>query len=211
MISLIKGKKPTILETNAVTWTQDYLTAQTGGGTIPSSIRYRYRHADIKVGLIEEAYGKCVYCERKVPFGETDHFLPISHRPDLIVEWDNLVLSCKECNMYKRDYYDVSEPLLNPFQDDPCQYLTFYGPMILSHVGNQTGFRTIEQLQLSRMELFERRKERLELLQGLLEQWNSLPEGSTKNIAKRKIIEEAENDKEFSASTKAFLYQSMGW
>ena len=36
----------------------------------------------------------------------------------------------------------------------------------------------------------------IEQFQGLVEQWNLLPEGNTKEIAKRKILEEAENDKE---------------
>jgi 5-methylcytosine-specific restriction endonuclease McrA len=211
MIHIEKSEKPDVLKQNENTWTTEYLEALEQTTPIPDRIRYRYRHPNIKLSLVNEVYGKCIYCERKVAFGETDHIYPVSRRPELIVTWDNLGLVCKECNMYKGDYYDEAEPLLNPFSDDPLEHLAFYGPMILSKAGHQEGFRTIEALKLQRTEVFERRKERIERLQALIEQWSSLPEGSTKELAKNKILEEAENDKEFSAVVKAFLYQSLGW
>jgi len=211
MIKLNKGNKPEVLATNEGGWTQEFLNAQAAGGKIPDSIRFRYRHKDIKNALRDEAHNKCVYCERKVASAETDHILPVESRPDLIVSWENLALSCKDCNMHKGAYHGPNEPLLNPFTDDPQEHLAFYGPMIISRLGDQLAYRTIEQIKLHRTELFERRKERIQSIQALLEQWQATQAGQTKEIIKRKIIQESEADREFSATTKDFLYQLMGW
>lgn len=211
MIHVDKGEDPEVLKNNKEVWTQEYLEALESGQSIPDRIRYRYRHKDIKKSLQDEAKNKCIYCERKIPFGETDHIYPVSKRPELIVDWENLGLSCKECNTYKGNYYDDNEKLINPFEDHPEEHLLFFGPMVLQKVGDMKGFRTVEQLRLRRTELLERRKERIEQLQGLVEQWNSLPDGNTKEIAKRKILEETENDKEFSAVVRAYLSQALDW
>jgi hypothetical protein len=211
MIHIDKGEEPETLKANKEVWTEEYLDALEKGSATPVSIRYRYRHKDIKTALQKEAENKCIYCERKIPFGETDHISPVSKCPELIVAWKNLGLSCKECNTYKGNYYSDNEQLINPFEDQPEEHLLFFGPMILQQVGDMKGFRTVEQLCLRRTELIERRKERIEQLQGLVEQWNSLPEGNTKEITKSKILEEAENDKEFSAIVRAYLLQALGW
>ncbi len=211
MIHIHKGEEPEVLKNHKETWTKEYTEALETGDTIPNTIRYRYRHKDIKDALRKEAANKCIYCERKIPFGETDHIVPVSKHPELIVDWDNLGLSCKECNTYKGNYYDENEQLINPFEDQPDEHLLFFGPMILQRVGDMKGFRTVEKLRLRRTELIERRKERIEQLQGLIEQWNSLPEGKTKEITRKKIMEEAQNDKEFSAIVLAYLSQALGW
>ena len=73
------------------------------------------------------------------------------------------------------------------------------------------GYRTRIKLNLSRTSLFERRKERIEALQLMLDRWKSLPEGSTKEIFKKQIIDETNQDKEYSATTRAFLQMAVGW
>lgn len=115
MIHVDKGEKPTVLQENETSWTQEYLKARNSGNPVSPSIRFRYRHPTIKSALVQESHGKCIYCERKVATGETDHVRPVSQRPDQVFIWENLGFVCKECNMYKSDYYDESEPLLNPF------------------------------------------------------------------------------------------------
>jgi hypothetical protein len=82
---------------------------------------------------------------------------------------------------------------------------------MLAQVGDQLGFRTVERIRLHRMELVERRKERIERFQALVEQWNALPDGQTKELAKQKILEEAGAHHEYAAIVRAYLYQALGW
>ena len=211
MIRVSKEEKPQALIDNEANWTNEYLNARAAGGKIPDSIRYRYRHPEVKKVLRAEAHNKCIYCEQKVSPGETDHILPVSTKPELIVAWENLGLACKDCNNLKGDYFSEEEPLINPFVDDAGEHIRFYGPLVVHKTGDSLGFRTVEKIRLRRTELFERRKERLERIQGMIDAWHALPDGPTKELAKDKIVEEALSDKEYSATVATYLYQSLGW
>jgi hypothetical protein len=211
VIRVQKGPKPDVLVANENPWRDEFLAARAAGGQVSDTIRYRYRHAEIKAGLRAEAFEKCIYCERKVAFGEADHILAVVARPELIVAWENLGLTCKECNTFKADYYSETEPLINPFQTDPGQHLLFFGVLVANMVGDQLGFRTVHRLRLTRMDLVERRKERIERLHALMEQWQALPEGETKNLTRQLILEEAGDDREYAATVRAYLYQQFGW
>lgn len=52
---------------------------------------------------------RCVYCRTREAWtrGPTtfhlDHFLPVALRPDLAVEYDNMLYACSTCNAYKRE------------------------------------------------------------------------------------------------------------
>lgn len=211
MIKLAKGRMPDVLAENAAAWTAEYADALAAGAPISDTIRYRYRHRSIKSAVRSESFGKCIYCEKRDAPGEIDHLEPVVSRPTLIVTWTNLGFCCKPCNTNKGGYYAPAEPLINPFVDDPSQHLFVFGPLIRSQIGSQMGFRTVLVLELNRPELIERRKERIETIQSMLEHWAALPEGSTKDILKQKIIEEAGRDKEFTAVSRAFLNQAVGW
>ena len=66
--------------------------------------------------LRDEFDFRCVYClEReqwvhRVGHFHTEHFQPVAQRPDLEVEYDNLVYACHVCNAIKRDQ-TVPDPL----------------------------------------------------------------------------------------------------
>lgn len=62
---------------------------------------------------------KCCYCENYLPDRgsgkQVEHFRPRSKYPDLINEWENLLLACGTCNGEKNDEFPLSEtgePLL---------------------------------------------------------------------------------------------------
>ena len=121
MIRLTKAHKPGVLGNQADAWTREYLELLEAGDEVPDSVRYRYRHPDVKEALRTEASYKCIYCESKISHvfpGETDHLAPVSERPDLYVRWENLGYVCKECNRAKGAYYSEAEPLINPFTDE---------------------------------------------------------------------------------------------
>ena len=211
MIRLNKGAKPEVLVTQGAPWTAEYLAAIATGGVVPDSVRYRYRHPDIKRALREEAHEKCVYCEAKLPVGETDHLSPVSECPDLIVEWPNLALACKECNTNKGDYYAPLEALINPFLDNPDAHLLVFGPLIMPRAGDLKGRRTMLKLKLQRRNLIERRKERVERLQALVSEFIVQPAGATKELLAEALRDEGADASEYAAVVRAYLYQELGW
>src|SRR5438105_2566488 len=132
MIKLEKMDEPEILRDNAARWTEEYLTAK-ANGTLTNTIRYRYRHAEIKTTIKTETNEKCAYCESKIPHtypGDIEHILPSSVFPNLICQWNNLTYACGECNRKKLDYYSEAEPLINPYDDNPNNHLFAAGPLI---------------------------------------------------------------------------------
>lgn len=211
MISIRKGEKPAILVGNEIAWRDEYLTAKEAGEPMTDTVRYRYRHPEIKSALRLEAYEKCVYCESKLPVGETDHLLPVSFRPELIVDWENLLLACKECNTNKGHYYSAEEPLVDPSREDPDEYLYFFGPAIMPRNGSAKGYRTISKLKLSRLDLLQRRLERVDRLRPLIQEWRTHIEGPTKDLIRDAILKEAGDEAEYSALIRAYLYQELGW
>ncbi len=70
--------------------------------------------------LRDEFTFRCVYCLRREQWGrvagewQIDHFLPVAHRPDLELHYDNLLWVCPSCNVLKG-----ARTL-----PDPCQVLT---------------------------------------------------------------------------------------
>ena len=211
MIRLQRGAVPPILESNQQAWTAEFLAARQTGDDIPETVRYRYRHPEIKAALREETHGKCIYCETKLAIGETDHFAPVSVQPELIVAWDNLGLACKECNTNKGAYYSTTEPLIDPFSDEPTDHLLFFGPLVLGKAGDGKGLRTTMRLKLSRTDLLQRRAERVQRLQPLVAQWMAQVEGPTKEILRTALIAECASTAEFAAIVRAYLFQELGW
>ena len=137
---------------------------------IKKTVRFRYRHKDVKAAVKRDSHGKCIYCETPTEFGQTDHINPVSKCPDRVVDWDNLAFVCTECNTHKSDYYDPDAPLVNPFVDDPAEFLSFLGPFVMAAPDNHRGQLTLLQLKLNRPDLFQRRFRRLTSLEPLLHQ-----------------------------------------
>lgn len=210
MIRLHKGPPPDILVNKAAEWTKEYRDAL-AAKTMTDTIRYRYRHADIKAALRRDSHNKCIYCESDIGFGQTDHIHPVAKCPDEIVSWANLALVCTECNTHKSDYYAPAEPLINPFADEPSAHLWFLGPMVFAVPGDVVGLRTAEQIQLNRWDLIQKRTKRLERLAPLIEQWRTHPSGATKSILQKAILDEAADAMDYAATVRACLKQVVGW
>jgi hypothetical protein len=210
VIRLHKGPPPDILVEKAVEWTKDYKDAL-AAATMTDTIRYRYRHADIKSALKRDSHSKCIYCESDIGFGQTDHIHPVSKCPDEIVAWTNLALVCAECNTHKKDDCAPTEPLINPFVDEPAVHLLFLGRLVFAVIGDAMGLRTLKQINLNCPDLIQKRAKRLDRLAPLLEQWRSHPDGVTKTILRTAILDEAADKMDFAATVRACLKQVLGW
>lgn len=158
MISLELGPEPLILKAKGVKWCEEYRNTLESG----AEPRHRYRRDDIRDALRVETNGKCAYCESRIEhisFAHIEHFIPKSARPDLVYTWKNLTLACERCNNYKGDYFSEESPLLNPYEDNVSEAVTFYGPMAIDRTDR--AMLTISKLRLNRSELLFRREENL--------------------------------------------------
>lgn len=128
MIKLIRPKKPEELtdevkekltqefkETKKPVWRKDYI---------------------IKA-LKSMSHEKCCYCEIKLGTQsrelQVEHFHYKDEYPDEVVDWDNLLPSCSQCNSNKGTYDTKKDaPIINPAEDDPKKYLYLKHYMIKS-------------------------------------------------------------------------------
>lgn len=156
-----------------------------------------YTHHSVKAALKHDQRYKCAYCERLLngDFGHVEHYRPKGGYWDeqrctlvtpgyhwLTNDWNNLLLSCSECNViYKRNHFPLSDEnardilhqniqnedplLLNPYSDNLDLHLKFREyfavPVCDGHgVVSEKGKTTIELLKLnSRLDLLRRREE----------------------------------------------------
>ena len=80
----------------------------------------------IKIPLLQSSHNKCAYCEcnlkEESKYMEVEHFEDKKNNPDRVIEWDNLLPSCKRCNASKSTHDVISEPIVNPYTDDPKEH-----------------------------------------------------------------------------------------
>lgn len=209
MIRLARGPKPGVLEERGEEWAREFVGHVGPLAQMAPSTRYRYRHAEIKEAVKRDSSEKCIYCESKITHvypGEIDHLLPASKRRDLSVAWENLGYVCAECNREKRDYYEPALPLLDPYEDEPGEHLAFYGPMVLWRSGSERGEVTVRELKLHRRPgLLERKKERIEALQVLIDRISAMAPGPLRTAVETALDDELLDEREYAATARAFV------
>ncbi|GJJ27854.1 HNH endonuclease [Bacillus velezensis] len=199
MINLTKIDEPDILKANAESWKRD-LFDELGKGTPISKITLKYNHKDIKTKLLKETHGKCAYCESKithVSYLHIEHILPKKKFPDLTYSWENLTLACPKCNLNKEEYYEDELPLINPYQDQICKEVTFWGPS-LQYI-TAKGKLTIYKLDLNRPELIERRAEKIDAMSKLFLNFNEASIPVIKEMYWKELREMTKKEVEYSS------------
>lgn len=209
MIKLVKGEAPAVLQANAATWTSD-LIAKLQSGLKPTDAEgARYRHPQIKSALMLETHGKCVYCESKlkhIHHGDVEHIVPKSLDPSLRFEWENLTIACEICNQNKSNKDPNVEYIIDPYMVDPADHLMFLGSMLYS-LGTAYGKNTSVLLDLNRVDLIERRQERLDQIMGICETIlrTDLPHVTRKALLADLISREAASHAPYSAMTRSTI------
>lgn len=88
-----------------------------------------WNFAALKTALLSTSNGKCAYCEcdltKESNYMEVEHFRDKDSYPDDVVCWDNLLPSCKRCNVSKGTHDVVAEPIINPYEIDPKHHFQF--------------------------------------------------------------------------------------
>ena len=174
----------------------------------------------IKQPLLAMSSEKCAFCETKIAeeskYLEVEHF----HHKDLykeeVVEWDNLLPSCKKCNGTKGDHDTKIEPIINPCEQDPREHLTIWryrlkgktdlGKMTISALN----LNEPDRLVLKRFQVGNALQDKLEVYHQLIDDVISGSQTSTlrKNRIKNGVLEVLSNglkDKEYAATYSTIL------
>lgn len=173
-----------------------------------------YKVAENKLALKEAAYGKCMYCESKIPHIDHAHIEHIKPKatgkyPNLAYTWSNLGYSCAICNGMKHDKYDEATPYIDPYSESPEDHFAFHGWFIFPRNGSERGELTISDIALNRAALIEQRKDRIERLLQAISACFRTHNQSLREAAFRSLIQEAAPDKEYSLAIK-FILQAQG-
>ena len=212
MISLKKGVAPSILQENAEAWTQT-LRDHEAAGTLPTAAeKSRYRHVDIKRALLLETHKKCAYCESKflhVTYGDVEHVVPKSTSVERSFEWVNLTLACDVCNTNKSDHFGTHDDLVDPYVVNPLEHLSFVGAMVLPVPGSGRGHATESTIRLNRLDLLERRAERLQQICRQLHLLVEVADADRRAVIRRDLEREYEPIAEYSAMTKRYVDEEL--
>lgn len=176
----------------------------------PKALRTNYKHLDNKDALLRASHGKCMYCESQVShiyFGDVEHIRPkaAGKYPQLEFEWTNLGYCCVRCNNAKKDQFDETCPLVDPYSEEPDTHLLAFGTSVRHKAGSERGALTIATTELNRPELIERRAIRLKQLQDALDACYRTSNDVIRATLLAALNEEGATDKEFSMFAAALI------
>lgn len=173
---------------------------------------------NIKTPLLFSGNGKCAYCECPLTtesnYMEVEHFEDKSGNPEKVVLWENLLPSCKKCNSAKGTHNVVTDPIVNPFVDDPRDHiaLRLYRMRGKTLMGKNTidvaNLNHSDRLVFSRFKIGEVVSDLIDTSWERFEkfQWNRLTR--TKNLlinVVEGLLKECQPTAAYSASTATIL------
>ena len=176
----------------------------------PVALKTNYKHPDNKIALEQASYGKCMYCESRVShvyFGDVEHIRPKAKDkyPELEFEWSNHGYCCARCNNAKSDRFDNDCPLIDPYSEDPHEYLLAFGSLLMHKRGSERGAITINTIELNRPELIERRSIRINELQNSIDACHRTSSKVVRETLLSALVHESDADKEFSMVAAALI------
>lgn len=153
MIHIDRLPKPNILVKKEVEWTVKFLKS---GKKRPQ--RSQYAHKEILDTLKAMSNCKCFYCERplKGEPKEVDHNIEVSIDPSKAFSWDNLYLSCHNCNDKLDENKIPRSETLDPCADSNAEIqrnIYFVDEIILPYNDSEKGKLTIQKYKLGSEEL----------------------------------------------------------
>ncbi|MEZ4805811.1 MAG: HNH endonuclease [Bacteroidia bacterium] len=175
----------------------------------------------LKAALLKISYGKCCYCEcslgEESKYMEVEHFEDKEHNPEKVLEWENLLPSCKRCNASKGTHNVIHEPIINPFKIDPRNELYFrlYRIKGKSPIGISTeevlNLNDTERAVKKRFEVGEELEKQLETCKERLERYQQDQSQKRKNKLVnmvRELLKECQPDAIYSATCATILLSS---
>jgi len=174
---------------------------------------------DLKSALLETSFGKCAYCEcdltKESKYMEVEHFLDKDTYPNEVVNWQNLLPSCKRCNGSKGSHNVVKTPIIDPYTSDPRHHLQFrfYRFRAKTNIGLETigavDLNNSDRAVMVRFEIGERLHETLLKARERLEAYKANLSTRTKNLliaTIKSVLTECQCFAEYSATTATVLH-----
>ncbi|MBT3209896.1 MAG: hypothetical protein HOB05_01395 [Bacteroidetes bacterium] len=160
--------KPEILVKKEQEWTEKFLISKK-----KRPDNSKYGHTKIKEQLNSMSFHKCFYCETKLKNTpkQIDHYIEISERADIAFDWNNLYLSCTNCNSKIANKEISVNEALNPCKDSDNKiqnHLTFENEIITAKNNSEIGLQTIKKFRLDSNLLDNLRAKQLIQFQQLL-------------------------------------------
>ena len=179
---------------------------------------------EIKDALSEMSHSKCAYCEIALGTGSTylevEHVFAKTHHPYKVLEWENLLPTCRRCNGTKSDWdvAVVGQVMIDPVRDVPKEHFRLdeaYRPVGKTEAGKNSiieiGLDDIIRLGVPRYKLGEQFKRKLE---ELYNQYYHLPHHATvrqrRDIIRRikAALRKSHEDEPFSAVIATVIERS---
>jgi uncharacterized protein (TIGR02646 family) len=174
----------------------------------------------IKQPLLLMSSEKCAFCETKIAeeskYLEVEHFHHKDLYKDEVVDWNNLLPSCKKCNGTKGNHDTKLEPIINPCEQDPKEHLKIWlyrfkgktdlGKMTVSALN----LNDPDRLVLKRFQIGNALQDKLEEYHQLVDdvvsgiQTSTLRKNRIKNGVKD-ILSNGLKDKEYAATYSTIL------
>ncbi len=208
MRRLSKGPTPQVLIDNEAQWTKELVALRAGDAGVPRAAETRYRHHTVRAAIVGEAKGKCVYCESSLTHaqpGDIEHFRPKSLIPELAFTWTNLLLACRKCNHAKGEYDNTAKPLVNPFFEDPDDFLRAFGCIVEGRDPQGRGMVTERACQLNRPDLLLWRSKAIQAIKPLVDLWKREQDPALEDAWKSQLIELAGDEAEYTMVVRAYL------
>ena len=177
----------------------------------------------LKDAVSAKSYSKCCYSEillgEESKYMEIEHFHPKNPYPDEVMSWENLLPACKKCNVAKGEHDTVKEPIINPFADNPKEYLFFKNYRYYPLNNNQLGRITIDVLNLNdrnhffipRCKLGDKIDEKLNEIYDDIENMLN-PQKQNKYIRKIKgLLSEGNRKEEYSALVATIILSDANY
>ncbi|MFE0587959.1 HNH endonuclease [Pantoea vagans] len=124
--------------------------------TYKANNNHVWQHQDVKDACLDLSGKKCAYCEvilnQKITYLEIDHFKHKDKNPDDVIQWENLLPSCRHCNGTKGDHDVVLEPIINHAINNPADHL--YLKAFRLKGKDRLGEMTVDALNLNDSEHF---------------------------------------------------------
>lgn len=219
VIKLQRAERPADLDADTVTsLTEEFIANQTSV----------WNKTYIKERLLQSSGNKCAYCENNIleesKYMEVEHFRCKDDFPHLVVEWDNLLPSCKRCNGRKSSHnVDTEGMIVDPYNDHPPRhmYLQNYRIYWRDELGRNTidtlYLNDTDRMVLTRMRIGEGIARSLEVIRDTLERY--IADDQRRQLRNRvvrgleKLLNEAQPTSEYSATaaTALLMDQNYRW
>jgi len=173
----------------------------------------------LKNALLATSHGKCAYCEcdltKESNYMEVEHFRDKDSYADDVVNWSNLLPSCKRCNGSKGTHDVLAEPIVNPYDVDPKDHFQFrlYRLRSKTPVGEESlgvlDLNNSSRAVVIRFEIGEKIHESLERAYEILNAYQKKVATRTKNRlvgTVGKILLECQPSSEYAATAASVLH-----